>query len=307
MEQQRVTARDLLVLIAVMLAWGGAFTAGRVAVVELSPASAAALRYIVASAILVGLLVKAREGWVSRLRTLPRRAWLLLTLIAATGVVGYNVLLLAGLKYTSAINGSLLAGLAPLATASLAVVILREQLRPALLAGLVVSFAGVTVLVTRGDSSLLLSLELSRGDALILVSMVCFGLQSVCARLAMVHFTPFETVTYSCVLGTIILLPFIAGDLAAIDFATISISTYVAVLYLACIATVAAYLGWFYVLGRVGAARSAPFVNLVPLFGAGIALLWGEELLTVHAIAAILVMGGVRLASGSKRRAHAKA
>jgi len=296
-----ITPRDVVILVLVMIAWGGAFTAGRVALRDqLSPYAVAAMRYMLASVFLLAVLA-SREGLRQSLSRLDRRGWLFLALLSLFSVVGYNVLLLAGLRQTTAINGSLIAGLAPLATASLAAALLRERLRRMQVVGMLISLTGVGVLVTRGSLSVLLSLEISRGDLLILLAMVSFGLQSVCARKVSAYMSAPAMVTHSCLLGTVMLLPFVTEELGSTDFTALSTSTVGAIVYLGIAATVLAYLGWFHVIARLGAARPAPFVNLVPIFGAAIGVLWGEQFRPAHAVAAALVVGGVHVASRRAR------
>jgi drug/metabolite transporter (DMT)-like permease len=296
-----ITARDVIILVLVMIAWGGAFTAGRVALRDqLSPYAVAALRYMLASVFLLAVLA-SREGLRQSLSRMDRRGWLFLALLSLFGVFGYNVLLLAGLRQTTAVNGSLIAGLAPLATASLAAALLRERLRRIQVIGMLVSLSGVAVLVTRGSLFVLVSLEISTGDLLILLAMVSFGLQSVCARKVSAYLSAPAMVTHSCLLGTAMLLPFVIEELGSTDLGALSTSATGAIVYLGIAATVLAYLGWFHVIGRLGAARPAPFINLVPIFGVAIGLAWGEQFLPAHAVAAALVVGGVHIASRRAR------
>jgi drug/metabolite transporter (DMT)-like permease len=69
-------------------------------------------------------------------------------------------------------------------------------------------------------------------------------------------------------------------------------------LYIGVVASVAAFMAWSVGIRGVGAARGAIFVNLIPLFTAGIAVLTlGERLGLVQLIGGLLVIGGVTLAS----------
>ena len=53
----------------------------------------------------------------------------------------------------------------------------------------------------------------------------------------------------------------------------------------------------------IGANRAGLFINLVPVFGAGLAiLLLGEVFRLYHAVALALVLGGIALAETSSRR-----
>jgi drug/metabolite transporter (DMT)-like permease len=72
----------------------------------------------------------------------------------------------------------------------------------------------------------------------------------------------------------------------------------VGLLYIGVVASVAAFMAWSIGIRGVGAARGAIFVNLIPLFTAGIAVLTlGERVGLVQLIGGLLVIGGVTLAS----------
>jgi drug/metabolite transporter (DMT)-like permease len=72
----------------------------------------------------------------------------------------------------------------------------------------------------------------------------------------------------------------------------------VGLLYIGVVASVAAFMAWSTGIRGVGAARGAIFVNLIPLFTAGIAVLTlGERFGLVQLIGGLLVIGGVTLAS----------
>ena len=142
----------------VAIAWGAAFTAGHIAVETILPYSVAALRYLLAAALLLGLL-HARENLPATIAKLTPAAVRELVILALFSVVGYNVFLFAGLRYSTAVNASLFAALAPLLTALLAAVVLREKLRRRQLVGMAISLSGLIVLVSRGKLAVLLGLE----------------------------------------------------------------------------------------------------------------------------------------------------
>ncbi|MBV9454118.1 MAG: DMT family transporter [Rubrobacter sp.] len=69
-------------------------------------------------------------------------------------------------------------------------------------------------------------------------------------------------------------------------------------LYIGIVASVAAFMSCSIGISGVGAAGEAIFVNLIPLFTAGIAVLTlGERLGLVQLIGGLLVVGGVTLTS----------
>lgn len=304
-ESGRLGPRDLIIVGMVAIAWGGAFTAGRIAVAELTPHSVAAIRYLLGSALLLSIL-HAREDLPSSLRKLDAKAITALVVLALFSVVGYNLFLFAGLRLSTAINGSVLAALAPLLTALLAVVFLRDPLRPRQAIGMIISFSGLLVLVSRGSLSVLLGLELNVGDLLLLASMICFAAQSIAAKRAMTHVSPRAATALSCAIGSIILLPLLVYDLATGAWGSPNLATWSAVAYLGSIATVLAYYGWFFLVSRHGAGPMSPFLNIVPVCGAIIGIIFGERLLAAQVIAGALVLFGVMVAT-TRRTAPAPA
>ncbi len=92
-----------LTLAAVTMIWGGTFVAGRFLAGSLSPMFAASLRFLLASAALLGFL------WVARmpLARPTRRQWLQLTLLGLFGIFFYNLCFFYGLQYINASRASL--------------------------------------------------------------------------------------------------------------------------------------------------------------------------------------------------------
>jgi len=72
---------------------------------------------------------------------------------------------------------------------------------------MIISFSGLLVLVSRGSLSVLLGLEFNVGDLLLLASMICFAAQSIAAKRAMAHVSPWAATAFSCAIGSLMLLP----------------------------------------------------------------------------------------------------
>lgn len=296
-EPSRIGARDLAIVLFVAIAWGGAFTAGHIGVKEISPYSLAAMRYVLAATLLLGIL-HAREGLPATLKKLDRKGLTAVIVLAVFGVVGYNVLLFAGLHRSTPINGSLFAATAPILTALMAVIVLREPLRLRQGIGMLISFAGLIVLLSHGSLDILLGFKFNSGDLLLLASMICFGAQSIAAKKAIAaKVTPWAATTLSCAIGALMLLPFLIYDLVTGGFGHPSGATWTAVIYLGSIATVLAYVAWYFLVGRHGAAPMSPFLNLVPVFGVTIGAMFGDAMVLAQAVAGVLVLIGVAIAT----------
>ena len=137
--------------------WGGAFVAAKMLVEELSPLSAASIRFIMATMVLAPVLfyVEGKKSLV-KFKELP-----LLIGAALTGIFLYNICFFQGIKLTSAINGSLLVASGPTVTALLASLIIKEPLKSNQILGLFISFLGVLIIITKGSLAVLTIVAIS--------------------------------------------------------------------------------------------------------------------------------------------------
>lgn len=140
----RVTRADLVLLVALGVLWGSAYVAIREGIVAgASPFLFAGTRYALVAGLLALVAIAQREA-------LPnRRAALLSAAVGGTLIIGvYGALLYWGEQFTTGGYASVLSGLAPILTVVYAHSLLpSERLRPAAVAGIVVGFGGIVVLV----------------------------------------------------------------------------------------------------------------------------------------------------------------
>lgn len=300
-------------LTATAIFWGGTFVAGRYAVREAPPFSTAAVRFAIAAAVLFLLLAREARG-TSGPGTFPvprtGAEWLGLVSLGFFGVFLYNAVFFTALGWTTASNGSLIVAINPALTAALSAAWLKEKVRPLQAAGLLVSFVGVAVVVTKGSWEAVRRLSFNRGDVLMLAAPVAWALYSIRGKqvLDRFSFSPLAATAYAALFGATMLAPAaVAERLATGREAAFSLAGWVAVLHLALLGTVVGFVWWYEGVKALGAARAAVFVNLVPFFGVLLAALFlGERLTGAEAAGGVLIVGGVSLATGLAARRGAK-
>lgn len=285
-------------LVLSALLWGGTASAGKIALRALPPLTLAAIRFGLAG---LGLLVllASREGLRLRAVRLLMPFWFAL---GATGFLGNGASFFLGLRYGSAMQGSLIAPTMSTAlTLVLAARFAGERVRPGRLIGAGVAALGVT-LVIGGAGAHDLGGRPILGGLLFVGSASSWATYSI--LLARTHrgISPLAAATWGCLCGSLMLgvlavatepLPHLD---ALIGWAGVSI------LYLAFGATVVSYLGWAWGIHRVGPGRAGFFNYLVPVFGlvANWGLL-GEGLSPLQALGAVVVFAGVALAQMGAR------
>jgi O-acetylserine/cysteine efflux transporter len=283
--------RPAHVALAVLVAaiWGLNFVIIEVGLEDFPPLLLSALRYLFAA---LPLLILG--GWA----TVPWR-WVLAVGVAI-GVVKFSLLFVGMDVGMPAGLASLVLQVQPFFTLGFAAVLLRERVRPAQAAGLLLAMAGL-VLVASG----LGGVATPAGFALVIAAAAAWGIGNVAIKRA-APADPLRFMTWMCIVPPLPLLalslafegPGQVGDaLTGIDLGGLG-----AVVYIAWATTTLGWGAWGYLLRAYSAGTVAPFSLLVPVFGLGFAaLLLGEPLTVRTVIAAVLVVSGVLLTQRAPR------
>tara|TARA_B100000378_G_scaffold204693_1_gene168036 strand:- start:37 stop:948 length:912 start_codon:yes stop_codon:yes gene_type:complete len=286
----------LLLTITAFL-WGGNMTAGKLAVGHVSPMVLNSLRWTLA-AIVLGLfsLPQLRRDW-----PVVRRNWPSILAFGAVGYTAYNAFLYSGLQLTSAINVSMIQASLPFCILAINFALFRTRSTVLQMTGFLVTLAGVATVVSQGEMRKLLHLDLNLGDLLALAAALSYSGYTVALRWKPPLDWRVMVVSFCC--GAVIAsIPLVATEVAvgsAIwphDAIGLGVVLY-AGLFPSLISQV------FFIRGVdvIGPNRAGIFINLIPVFGTIIAVLvLGEQLSGFHAIALVLVVGGIALAQWGK-------
>ena len=291
----RLAAFALLVL--ANLLWSGNWVIGRAVRESFDPVALNFWRWLVAALVMAPLGL--REALASR-AAIGRHAGLF-ALLALSGVVGFQTLVYLGLRTTTAINALLINAAGPLFMIACSWLLEREKASLRQIAGMLISFLGVLIIVSRGDPQTLVHLEFHRGDAWILVAMPMWGLYSVLLKRAPAELRGTGFAFTIAAIGVAMLLPLYLLDAARGPWRAPSAAEALAVLYIAVAASVAAFLAWNRGVAVVGANAAGFTLPLLPAFGALLAMIFlGEAFQGFHAAGFITIVAGVALATSRR-------
>lgn len=254
------------------LFWGANFNLAGMVLTDLSPMAAAAGRFVLAALIMAGLVV-ARGEFEAMLGIVRRHGWRL-AVVGVVGVAGFNILFFDAMRTTSAVNGALIMATNPLLTAVLAAVVLREQLPGRQIAAIPVALAGVSMVIL-GGASAGGQVHFGLGDVEMLGANLAWAAYNVLARKLTPPGPQMANVTIIMTAGAVTLaaVALLGGEsLAVLPGPRAGF----ALLLMAVLGSVLAYLFWSMAITRLGAGRTALFLNLVPVFAATIATLDGS-------------------------------
>lgn len=246
------------------LAWGGQFVIGKSALGRVDAFPLTAIRYGVAAAALVLILV-AVEGR-SSLRLGGRGVRL--AVLGTLGFAGFNLLAYTGLAHAQPQSAALIVALGPLLTAL--VLWLRSRIRPArsTLVALAVALFGVALVISRGDLASIASGAIGWGDALVLGGVLSFVLYTLGAS-EFDDFSPLRFTTLTATFGwvAITLATIVGTAVGLVHEPTVGdVSAVMPQLaYITFVGAVLAVVTWNAAVGKIGPQNTALFGNLIPI------------------------------------------
>jgi drug/metabolite transporter (DMT)-like permease len=272
--------------LATVLIWSGNTIVTKAAFSVISPGSISFYRWLIAFLVLLPFVGKA--AW--RHRTLVARYWTKLAALSILGMVTYQCLAYEAAKTTTALNMGVILALMPLLATFFASLLGSERLSSSRLIGGFVSLVGLVYLTSQGRPASLLTGGFHIGDGLMLIAVAANSLYGVMLK----HWAvPLPTwLQLFCQIGfaTFLLVPiWLLGPISPITAANLPL-----ILYAAIPTSLLAPLCWMIGIQRLGAARTSLFVNLLPIFVAGLAwAILDERLQSYHVIGGALALSGV--------------
>jgi len=292
----RSTSRGaaFLLLALATLFWAGNWVLGRALREVFEPNALNFWRWLIAALALAPFAVARLRG---RWGVIRRDAGLLL-LLAFLGVALFQSLVYTGLKTTTAVNAVLLNSSTPAFMLLCSWAIEGERATRRQVAGMLISLAGILVILSRGDPASLARLELHPGDALILLAMPVWGVYSVLLKRRPPELDGVAFLFVISVAGVALLLPAFAIEALVAPPHWPGAGGVAAALYVGLAASVGAFICWNRGVAIVGANAAGFTIHLLPAFGTLLAILFlGESFRPFHALGIATILAGVLVAT----------
>ena len=278
------------------LFWAGNWVVGRALREVYSPLTLNFWRWLLAALILAPIAWPLLRGkW-----PLIRRHAVLLCLLALTGGAMFQSMVYVGLQRTTTTNAVLIGSSAPMFVMLCSWFIERQRAGRAQVLGVLLSFAGVLVILSHGSPALLLQLDIHAGDAWILLGMPVWGVYSVLVR----RLPPELPGSAFLLVMSALTVPMLAGPMmvetvqAAPILPSLTPGAIAGLAYTAVFASVLAFMCWNRAVAAVGPNMASTSLPLMPLFGTALAMIFlGEQLQTFHMAGIVTILAGIAVAT----------
>jgi drug/metabolite transporter (DMT)-like permease len=292
----RLYQRPAVLLTLTAIFWAGNALASRLAVGHISPFLLVFLRWVMVLAVLwplYGNQVRAHWGDIR-----PRLGSI--TLMAVLGFTGFNALFYTAGYYTSAINIGILQGSIPVVVLAGAFLMFGTRATLVQIVGVLITTIGVVVVATQGAPLSILDLGLNRGDVAMLAACVLYAFYTLALR-NRPEMPGIAFFTLLALISAVTSVPLLILEAATIGLQMPTLQGWLVTLFVAVFPSCLAQLFFLRGVDLIGPGRAGVFVNLVPVFAAILAvLLINEPFARFHAVALVLVIGGIWLAQRAK-------
>lgn len=285
--------RSYAMLTVVMLLWAGNSIVARAVREDIPPFTLAFVRWT--GAVLIVLPFTWRHVVEDRHRLIA--AWQPLLILGLTGIGAFNAFLYSGLRFTTATNGLLVQAAIPALVLLFNWMIFRTRAGMGQVGGVLLSTAGVLLIVAHGAPLSILTVGFNSGDLLILCAVLCWAAYTSLLRLRP-DCSPWSFLIATFMIGIVTMAPLAATEAPQIAAMRLTASVIGAFAYVAVLPSLVAYMLYNAAVRNMGAGRAGQTISLMPLFGSLLAvLLLGEVLHAYHLWGMALILAGVVVAA----------
>jgi drug/metabolite transporter (DMT)-like permease len=222
---------------------------------------ASALRFAIASMILLPLLFKAEHGFPS----LGKKDTCMLFFQAFAGNFLFSILLLYGLKLTSAAEGGILLGTVPVVIGLLSFLFLREPLTWNKGIALLIATAGVGAIGSIGTlPSAGQGVNPLLGNVFVFGAVVGEALWTILGKAVSGKVTPLTIACLTSCFGLVLFSPLAVYQARSFNFGTVTPLSWAVLVYYG-LGTVGAYILWYQGVAKVNASMAGVFTGIQPV------------------------------------------
>lgn len=274
------------------LQWSANTVAGRLAVGEIAPMLLVTLRWGIVLVVLALFHGRALRADLPALTAKTR----LLILLGLTGYTGFTAFFYAAAHHTTGANMSIIQGAMPAFVFALAFLVRGRAISVAQGLGMALGVAGVALVATRADMEVLRTLAFNLGDVFMVGATISYAIYTVGLEdRPQVASLSLFTALVAVALVTSMPLTIVEGLSGDLFWPTPK--GWVITLLVSFFPSFLAQVFFIRGVELIGPGRAGIFVNLIPVFGAAMAVAFlGEPFGWYQAAGLLLVMIGIVLA-----------
>ncbi len=228
----------------------------------------------------------------------------LFIILGVTSITIFNSIVYYSLNFTQVISGVLMISTIPVMIMLFSSILKIEKTNIFQIIGVIFSFAGVIMIITKADIQILKNLDFNKGDVTMVVAMFSWALYSTLLKRQKYEISQISLLQVVITFGLLFLIPiyfieYQIGSRIILEKPFILILSYV-VLF----PGLASFLLWIKGISLIGANRSGVFLHLMPILSAIMAMIFfNEKFMFYHMLGACFIITGILLSNKKLKNA----
>ena len=275
--------------------WAGNFVVGKFAsLYEVPPFSLNFYRWLFAWIILAPFtfpeIIKKKEYIIKNYK--------LFIILGVTSITIFNSIVYYSLNFTQVISGVLMISTIPVMIMFFSSILKIEKTNLFQIIGVILSFTGVIVIITKANFEALKNLNFNKGDLTMVVAMFSWALYSTLLKRQKYEISQISLLQVVISFGLIFLIPIYLIEYQ-IGFRINLNTPFILILsYVVLLPGLASFLLWIKGISMIGANRSGVFLHLMPILSAIMAIIiFNEKFMFYHMLGAIFILIGILLSN----------
>lgn len=279
-------------LIFTTLFWAFNTIFGQLAVGEISPLQIVPLRWIFVSSVMWFLFGNnVKKNWKIIKPEINK-----IVFMALMGFTGFNVLFYTASHYTTAINLGIIQSAVPVYVLLGAYLVYKTSINALQGVGVLISIIGVMVITTKGDIELLLSLQLNKGDLIMLLACLMYSYYTLALKTRL-QISGIEFFTLMSVIANLLALPLFFIDYIINGINYPSFQGWIITVLVAIFPSSLAQIFYLRAVDIAGPGKAGIYTNIVPIFSSILAvIILNQSFHVFHGISLVLVLTGIWIA-----------
>ncbi|MGI6632327.1 MAG: DMT family transporter [Bacillota bacterium] len=250
-----------LELLLVTIIWGFNSIAVKDAVGVFLPLQFNVIRLSLAGSLLVALM-----AFTGKMEYPARKDWPIVILSGFFGNTLYQYAFIKGIAMSSASNTSFVLATMPATTAVLSHLFGKQKMTRRMVAGVLLTVVGVSLVAVAGSGSISFTSETARGDLITLAGTLGWCVSTIFAADLVKRMSPTAYTAWTMVAGAALMVPLAIGELKLADWGAPSALNWAELVFSASFALVFSYILWNKGVKESGPASTAIFGNLTPVW-----------------------------------------
>ena len=219
-------------------------------------------------------------------------------LLGITSVTIFNSIVYYSLNFTQVISGVLMISTIPVMIMFISSILKIEKTNIFQIFGVICSFVGVMLIITKANFELLLNLDFNKGDLTMVIAMLSWATYSALLKKKKHKLSQLSLLEVIITFGLIFLIPIYIIEYN-LGFKINLNKTFILVLiYVVLFPGLASFICWIKGISLIGPNRSGVFLHLMPILSAFMAIIiFKEKFMLYHFLGAIFILSGIILSN----------